>query len=627
MRHLFWESLLKISIGLAVLLFNQPLLTSAQDISIKAVVKPKQASVGRHIQLVVAIEGKANLRNVPQLPDLPDFQVYGGGRSSNFSFINGQVSSTLQFTYVMVPKRAGQFTLGPISIEYKGKTYSTQPIQMTVTGAAQGFTPPGRPGSVQRSQPQARSRPQAGPPGDAAQKENKAIFVTTTVDRRSVYVNEPVILTFRWYSRIPALSQPQYTAPDTSGFWAEDLPPQREYMTHIEGREYKVIEIRQVLFPTTSGKLTIGPAELTVHIQDFQRKIRDPFSDSFFRNFFSTGQRVNLQSKPITMQVQPVPATKRPRDFTGTVGKWSLSAGLDRTEAKVGEAVTLEVRIFGQGNVKSVGKPRLPPLTGFKVYETISSSEVQKKADTIQGVKIYRTLLRPEVTGTLSIPPITYSYFNPRRKKFEQVKVPSLHLKVLPGEVPTLVPVVGTLPQTTGAGVKIIAQDIRYLKTEIPLHPEAPPLPPLFWIAGFLFPPLGLLGFRAWQKQRDRLAADPRYARKITAGRSAQRALKQASSARLRHDAKEFYAALAQALIGYLADEMGASRSGITQREILWQLHKRGAKEQLITELSELFDETDFARFAPSERESAAMAADEQKAIELLTQLGRILSK
>jgi BatD DUF11 like domain len=617
--------ILNMFFGLAVLMFAQPLLLSAQDISIQAVLKPNQAKVGQHVQLVVSIEGKANLRSAPQLPPLPDFQVYGGGRSSNFSFVNGQVSSVLQFTYIMVPKRAGQFTIGPISLEYKGKTYATKPRKMMVTGAAQGYSPPqaARQRQAQRPQPQS----QAAPAGAVKQGGSKAVFVTTSVDRRSVYVNEPVILTFRWYSRIQTLSQPQYNAPDTSGFWAEDLPPQREYMTHIEGKEYKVVEIRQVLFPTTSGKLTIGPAELTVQVQDFKRQVRDPLSDTFFRNFFSTGQRVALQSKPIAVQVLPIPSVKRPGDFTGTVGKWSLSASLDRTEAKVGEAVTLEVRLFGQGNVKSVGKPQLPPLTGFKVYETVSSSEVQKKADTIQGVKIYRTLLRPEVTGTLSIPPIAYSYFDPRKKKFEQVKVPSLHLKVFPGEAQEQISVVGSTQQVSGTGVKIVAQDVRYLKTEIPLYPEAAPLPPLFWIVGFLFPPLVLLGFWTWQKQRDRLAADPRYARKITAGRSAQRALKQARSARLRRDPKAFYSALAQALVNYLADELGASRSGITQRELLHQLQTRGADEKLLAELSVLFDETDFARFAPSEREAMAMTADEQKAIEILTQLSRVLRK
>ncbi|MBN1594623.1 BatD family protein, partial [candidate division FCPU426 bacterium] len=247
-------------------------------------------------------------------------------------------------------------------------------------------------------------------------------------------VNEPLVLHFRFFSRIPILSQPQYQPADTSGFWAEDLPPQREYTTRLNGQEYRVIEIRQVLFPTTSGDLTIGPAHLIVQVQDFQHRMRDPFADSFFRDFFSSGQRVTLQSKPIGVHVKPIPDSGRPPDFTGTVGSWSLSARLDRNEAKVGEAVTLEIRIFGEGNVKSVGKPQLPPLTGFKVYETVSSSEVQKKEDAIQGVKIYRTLLRPEVSGTLSIPPIAYSYFNPRAGKFERVQVPSLALRVLPGD-------------------------------------------------------------------------------------------------------------------------------------------------------------------------------------------------
>jgi hypothetical protein len=336
---------------------------------------------------------------------------------------------------------------------------------------------------------------------------------------------------------------------------------------------------------------------------------------------------VTLRTNPIAVVIKPVPQEGRPADFTGTVGNWSMSASLDRTEAKVGEAITLEIRLFGQGNVKSVGKPRLPQLTGFKVYETVSSSEVQKRENTIKGVKIYRTLLRPEVTGTLSIPVITYSYFNPINSKYEQVKVPPLQLKVLPGEVPEAVPMISAGRQALGAGVRVVAEDIRYLKTSVPVKPEAGPLPPIFWILGFTLPPLFLLCFWGWLRRQDRLLADPRYARRITADRSARLALKKARKACAREDAKDFYSTLAQALTGYLADKLGASRSGVTQREIIRQLHTLGVDPRLMHELTSLFNETDFTRFAPAAYNSLEMKAHLNKAEEILTQLSRVLGK
>ncbi|MBN1594624.1 hypothetical protein JW933_01730 [candidate division FCPU426 bacterium] len=175
--------------------------------------------------------------------------------------------------------------------------------------------------------------------------------------------------------------------------------------------------------------------------------------------------------------------------------------------------------------------------------------------------------------------------------------------------------------------MKVIARDIRYLKTALPLRPPAEPLSPVLWLMGFFFPPLVVLVLWGWRRHLDRLAADPRYARKLTASKSARQALKQARQARLRRDPKKFYGALTQAVTGYLADELGVSRSGITQREIVHRLHMLGAEKALLEQLTELFDETDYARFAAGGRELAEMGAHEKRAEVLLTQLGKILRK
>lgn len=600
----------------------------AQEVQISARLTPQQAAVGQPLQLVVIISGKASINAQPQLPDLPAFQVSRGGRSSNFSFVNGKISSSLSYTYVLVPRQAGKFTIGSITLEHAGKIYSTQPLAVSISGSGQAAPPALRqpaPSQDPRQSP-GKPPPARGQSAPRAAQTGDAMFITTEVDRREVYVNEPVVLSFKYYTRIAPLSQPQYQAPETSGFWSEDLPPQREYTSVLNGQTYRITEIKTALFPTAAGTLTIGPARLQVHLQDFQRRGGDPFNDIFSRNFFSRGRQAELRSQPIKIQVKSLPSQGKPGDFSGTVGKWSLSAKLDRRAAKVGEAVTLEIRIFGEGNVKSVGKPNLPVLTGFKVYETVSSSEVQKKNDQVRGVKIYRTLLRPEVTGTLTVPPITYSYFNPDTRKYEKVQVPALNLKVLPGEIRAAVPL-DPASATTGEGVKVVARDIRYLKTKLPLQRPARPLPAWLLISGFLLPPLAVLGIWGWQRHQDRLLADPRYARRRRADQSAWRALRQARRARLRGEGKKFYSLLAQALAGYLADQLGVSRSGITQREILSRLREKGADEGLTGNLNALFDECDFARFAPNEPPGTETEKHEQQAEALLTQLNRILTR
>ncbi len=602
----------------------------AQELSISASVSPQQGAVGQQLRLVVKIEGKANVRGEPQLPSLPDFRVYGGGRSSNFSFINGQVSSSLSFTYVLVPQKAGQFTVGPIKIEQGHKVYSTAPITLNISGGHAQAAPPAnlaQPGQVapQRSAP---------PRGSTRETRTEPLFITTSVDRKKVYVNQAVTLSFKFFRRVPILNQPQYQPPVTNGFWSEDLPPQKTYVVHIKGYDYEVTEIRTALFPTTTGELTISPATVVAAVQSSSQPGNDPFGDSFgdsfFSGFFNRAQQVQLKSKPITVTVEPIPAKGRPRDFTGTVGQWSMSAKLDRKQAKVGDAVTLEVRIFGEGNIMAVGKPQLPALTGFKTYETVSSSEVQKQQGKVKGVKIYRTLLRPQVSGNLTIPEISYSYFNPALKKFERITVPSLNLEVAPGDQKAL------LSQTTGAlagseaagpGVKVISKDIRYLKTDFKLikRNRAPLL--AMWMVGFGLPPLVLLGLWAWRGRQLRLASDPRYARKLAADKSARRVFKQAQQAWHKKDPKGFYTHLPAALTGYLADQLGYSRGGITQRDLLQQLKNRQVSSAITDNLAALLDECDYARFAPGQGDTLEMERHLKQAQQLLHSLMKALSQ
>lgn len=613
MRKILSAALAAVALGAAA--------ARAQDISVSAQADPTQVGVGETITLVVTVQGKTNISGEPVLPDLPDFQVYGAGRSSNFTFVNGQVSSSLQFTYMLVPKRAGNFTIGPITLAQGGMTYSTAPIAVQVGGGGPAPAAP-VPGAGQAPAPGQIPVPQG--------HENEGAFITTTVDRREVYVNEPVTLTFRFYTRVPVLSQPQYTPPDLTGFWSEDLPPQRQFVTRVNGAEYNVTEIQSALFPTSAGRLTIGSARLVVQVADFGRRGFDPFDDPFFRSFFSRGQSVTLTTQPISITVKPLPTTGRPPEFTGTVGKWSLSAGLDRRQAKVGEAVTLEVRISGEGNVKAVGKLEVPVLTGFKVYDTISSSEVKKTSGRVQGVKVFRTLLRPEVTGTLTVPPLKYSYFDPRSGRYEQVAVPALSLEVGPGEGAAASPggaVLPAGPALSAPGVRMVSQDIRYLKTEFPVVPPPRPWPAWVWLAGFGLPPLGLLAAWAWRRHRDRLETDPVFARRLAAARNARQALSQARTARQHHRTAEFYAALSQALTGYLADQLGLSRAGVTQRELLRSLAAAGAGEPARSDLAALLEECDLARFAPGERAADDLLRHEHQAETLLTEFGNLLRK
>ena len=120
----------------------------AEDIIISANADRQEVTLDGQVTLTITVSGNASNIPNPNIPELKGFTAYSSGRSQNLSIINGQVSSSISFNYILVPNNTGEYSLGPFSIDYKGKTYSAGPINIKVL-----------PRSAQQ-QPQAQS-PQA----------------------------------------------------------------------------------------------------------------------------------------------------------------------------------------------------------------------------------------------------------------------------------------------------------------------------------------------------------------------------------------------------------------------------------------------------------------------------------
>jgi hypothetical protein len=179
----------------------------------------------------------------PKLPPLDaDFSVYSAGSSTNMSWVNGVMTSSRTWTYRLVPKRAGSFTIGSVQVEFGSDVYSTEPIEIEIVeGEA-----PGAP-----SQPQER-------PSSGVESAGRDVFITASVDQERAYVGEQVTLSFKFYRAVELWEQPRYQAPELTGFWVVDIPDHEEYYEVVDGIRYAVIEIKTGLFGTSVGTATVG---------------------------------------------------------------------------------------------------------------------------------------------------------------------------------------------------------------------------------------------------------------------------------------------------------------------------------------------------------------------------------
>ncbi len=580
-----WQKMAALTIGLFLLLL---LVRSGltQNISFDASVDRTEVSVGEQITLTVSVSGDVKSIPQPDLPSLDEFSVHSAGRSQNFTYVNGRLSASVTFNYVLIPRKTGKLTIGPARIKLEGKTYQTSPIQITVAG--------------EEKLPAAEESSREDGKKVKPQLRGKDIFMETVVDKRKAYVNEQIVLSLRFYQGIRLFDNPQYTPPSLTGFWTEDLPPKKQYHKVINGKQYLVQEVKTALFPTSTGKLTIGPAELKCVVENADRFLRDPFA-MFDRDLFSLlrqGKPKILKSKPIQIEVLPTPEIDRPANFTGTVGNYRMKVSVDQTEVEVGQPITLKAKISGAGNIKSVGKPTIPELSDFRTYSSGSSENVSKKNYRVQGSKTHEEVLIPKNAGKYTIPPVEFSFFDPKAKSYNILKSEPILLTVLPPSQASPVEIAQLSKQEIGRAAK----DIRYIKLsaagELKNGGNDLYRKPLFLLLQ-LIPLLAFSVSWRYQREREKINSDVGYARQRRAHKLAQKRLKGASRLISDGSSKEFHCEVARASLQFVGDKLNLPGYGLTRDQIEDKLSQRGVNKERIDDLTKILDSCDFARFAP----------------------------
>ena len=572
-----------------VILF--PLAVSAADLSISAQVDKSIVALDEQVRLDVAVSGPSTSLPEPRLPSIPNFSVNPVGTTQNINMVNGKVESSLVYSYVLVPRFVGKAVIEPITAEQDGKTAQTDPIEIQVVRANNATNSP-QPVAGQPINPQGRPQPQNNP-------RQPEVFMEASVDKHKVFVNEQLTLTVRFYQGVQLLGNPDYNPPDTTGFYAEELP-QAQYHKNIHGRDFGVTELHVALFPTTAGKKTISRG--VVRAQVPQAMNLDPYASDFFQKFFAFGgqqaKTIEVHSDPIEIEVEPLPEAGKPKDFDGAVGLYNLSAIATKPDLKVGDALDLNLSIEGEGNLKTVFAPKLPDMPAWRVYDTIASVAEKKDGGIIRGTKTFKTILVPRASGNLTIPKLSFSFFDPQTRSYRTRTVGPIPLKV---EAST--EAASSLPSGAGTlrGPVAVESDIQFIHDYTSRKPWTDLLG-LIGRAGLLnaLPGIFLAGCGVLFGIREyRMRMDPRIIRFQEALQAAQKRLSEARG----HGGEPDRAVpvLGDTLARYIADKLGTSPNGLTLKQSLALLkdHAPQLPDERLQELQSIWNELDSLRYAP----------------------------
>ncbi len=589
-------------------------LDAQQGVTLEAFVDKPTLSMDDQLILTVRVKG-GNVFTEPSIPSRGNFEVLSRGSASHVEMINGRLSVSKEYTYVLEPLKTGTFEIGPISVFIEGIEKQAAPISVTVTEAENSQprslpknTPGMPPGFPMGNEPMG-SEPDPGNAGPY-----KDIFVTADVDNKSPYKGEQIIYTFRLYTS-RGVGEAKLDLPDFHDFWNEEIQKEGKSYKELGGKRYVVSEFKVALFPTQAGPLTISPAVLKAQVEE-PMNLPSAFNDPFFT---MRGGPMNfrprvLKTSEIALEVKALPPGA-PSGFTGLVGQFALQANLSKKDLAVGDSATLTIQISGNGNIKDALVQPNFQVSGLKVYDDKPTQEIKKAANGISGSKTFKFALVPENPGNISIPSLSLSYFDPKKGTYESLTTSSYELSVVPGTAQEKINKTPSGIMEPSAPVSSLAEDIATIHKESSLQNQESSFTFYYAIAIlFASPPLiFLLAYLVTRRQRWR----EENTNLIKKRKALSRALERIRTLDLKN-ASEISPQLSHTLKEYLGDKLSMVGIALTPNEVEKILLKDRKKHPAGEAFVEFLRELDAWVYGGLPQKKDWEAAAQKKAIGIL---------
>jgi hypothetical protein len=512
--------------------------------------------------------------------------------SSRFQItINGRQASqnrtTTRYLYRIVPKKEGALRLPAIGIVVDGETKHTQPVLFRVTKT----------------------------------DSTDLLFVELKTERDQVYVGEPVDLTLEVW--LLPYSQPDYRM-DANDMWGtidrsasswgpfHDAVMQRQPRVTFRSdqrigadkraRSYIVFEVPQRIWAERPGPLLTDELSIVVKYPLRIGRSRSAFG-------MLSGLRVEqaqtivgaVADSPVT--VLPIPAQGRPPYYRGAVGRHTITATAAPTEARVGDPITLTLIVRGPGQLETLQAPPLADLAEFSQQFKVSDDPLPGVV--ANGQKRFTQSVRALSADVTEVPRIPFAYFDPQAREFVTVYTNPIPLKIEPAERMSAAQIVqsGTPADRSVDNLthSVYGIEGNYVDAEALLAQHGlRPTPAVAAVVGgcpVIYAACALLLHR-----RRKLESDSALRRRRGARRRALRAIDRAAG---RSDADTsdtdpsagVPGALADALLGYIADRFDLPAGALTRQEAIARLEQAGAPTDLVQQVNDVLADCEAAQF------------------------------
>ena len=394
--------------GLVILIMT--LGGSAAMGAITASLDRDRVALGDTLRLTIIATENEKLKDADLSNLTENFEIIGRSTNSSTSIVNGRMSQTRKVIIDLMPRRVGNLDVPSIRA---GKN-STQSMRIQVSPAS------------------------AIPAGE------QTVVFDVEVNQDSVYVQGQVILTLRVQQSI-GLDGRSISELKLDNAFVKPLE-QHSFQRNIDGRPWRVDEVRYAIFPEQSGTLEIPAQVFSGRISRGRQSVFD---------LGGSGQLLRRNSKPLSINVLPKPSsftadTWLPAQNLTLQENWST----EPNELRVGESTTRTIQILGEGLQGAQLPPILfTPIDGLKYYPDQPQISEQEVADGLVGIRQDSAAVVPVRSGSYLIPEIRIPWWNTQTEQLEYAVLPEREINVAAAEITNLT----TEPALPAAPIDIAA--------------------------------------------------------------------------------------------------------------------------------------------------------------------------
>ncbi len=490
------------------------------------------------------------------------------------------------YKYIYFPAKTGSTIVPSMKVDVNNRTYSTRPIELTIVKGITKKPQQSQP-SVPGFNPFSFDEPDYWSEPSAINDNTKLIALPET---QYVYRGFPAIVSYYLYTDTMVRSFNLEEEKDFTGYGKStyEQPSMLNYENvQINGKSYKRALVKRLaIMPNQDGKLQAPQLSGVARLYNF---------GYINKSLVSSGGN---------LVVRPLPKDNVPAGFAGAVGNFSISHSVSKQEIRLGEALTVTLKISGKGNFNQFNAPQFATGKGFQISSPMVIDNLNAG---IEGTRSYYYTLIPQDKGDFKLPELKFVWFSQDKGSYQTYQIPQLDIKVSGGHVLSYLNRLWEPRQQRYMFPKLIRSDYPVYK---------PMVKQLWYWALVILIMLAAAAISVFALEKKLKGTNPDLYAQNKADKVLQHYMKHALSA-AQNLSNEFYPLAEKALVDYLAAKYKLPKH-LSTPEKLNALMGENIPDELLSELQGFLDTCISARYMPEADRAINLQEDLQRARKLI---------